>query len=82
MYLASKSKDESVFDPYLEDLSSIFEAGYLRQYVLFDKIAPYSQYFRVATLPEAERAQMRRYVDRFVIVHPDQRASPVPAQPN
>lgn len=82
MYLASKSKDESVFDPYLEDLSSIFEAGYLRQYVLFDKIAPYSQYFRVATLPEAERAQMRRYVDRFVIVQPDQRASPIPAQPN
>jgi len=67
MYIIQKHKNDAIYDPYLETLESIYEAGYLRQYVLFDKIAPYAQYQRISTMPMAEKQKMRQYIDRFVI---------------
>lgn len=67
MYLVQKAKDPATGDPGLDFLQMVFEEGYLPQYVLYEKIAPYAQYHRVAVLPEPERARLREYIDRYVI---------------
>lgn len=67
MYLVQKSRDPDTADATLEFMLSVLEAGYLPQYVLYEKIAPYTQYHRVAALPEPDRARMREYIDRYVI---------------
>ncbi len=68
VYLVLKRRDAGLHDPYLSGLESIYRAGYLRQYVLFDKIAPYAQYYRTSTLPPREKAKLREYIDKFVVL--------------
>lgn len=67
MYLVQKARDPDTADATLEFMLSVLEAGYLPQYVLYEKIAPYTQYHRVAALPEPDRTRMREYIDRYVI---------------
>jgi tetratricopeptide (TPR) repeat protein len=67
VYMQQKSVDPTAYDPDLDTLQDIYESGFLRQYIIYDRIAPYGQYFRVAVLPEPEKAKMRQYVDRYVV---------------
>lgn len=67
MYLVQKADGVQAYDQDLEFLQGVFEAGYLPQYVLFEKIAPYTQYHRVMAQPAAGRARMREYVERYVV---------------
>jgi tetratricopeptide (TPR) repeat protein len=67
MYYVQKSRAPESYDQDLEYLQNVFEAGYLPQYVLFEKIAPYTQYYRVAAQSSAGQLRMREYVERYVI---------------
>ncbi len=67
MYIFQKQEVGAASDPYLEALVAIYQAGYLRQYVLYDKIAPFTRYHLTSTMSEKEKQELRDYIDRFVI---------------
>ncbi|MCB1151954.1 hypothetical protein KDK88_10405, partial [bacterium] len=66
-YLVLRSQNPDLYDAGLESLEVIRKAGFLREYVIFDRIAPYTQYARTATLAPEERSHLREYVLRFGI---------------
>ena len=66
-YLVLRSQKPDLYDAGLESLEVIRKAGFLREYVIFDRIAPYTQYARTATLTAEGRSQLREYVLRFGI---------------
>jgi len=66
-YVILKGEGTDTYDPFLESLESIYRNGYLQEYVLFDKITPYDQYYLISVLPEDGKLKMRAYFDRFII---------------
>ncbi len=67
MYMYQKEQVDAAHDPYLESLEAIYREGYLRQYVIFDKIAPYTRYYLTSTMSADDKKKLRQYIDRFVI---------------
>ena len=66
-YMLLKGENGNTYDPYLESLESIYRSGLLKEYVLFDKVAPYMQYYLISILPEDDRLRLREYFDRYII---------------
>ncbi len=66
-YMVQKRRDPELFDPALERIRNVYEAGLLRQFVLYEVITPYRQGQRLVLLRGDEQAKMRDYIDRFVV---------------
>jgi tetratricopeptide (TPR) repeat protein len=66
MYVIQKGEPGGIRDSYLENLLTIHEEGYLKQYVLFEMIAPYTRYHLTSTASPEDKRMLREYIDRFV----------------
>jgi len=69
-YLMQKRMSNPAYDPYLESLREIYDSGYLKEYVLFEMIAPYTRYYLTSLLTGEDEQKLRRYVERYVTGRP------------
>ena len=63
-----REQDLAIRDSYLESLRSIYEAGYLRQFVQFEMIAPFTRYQLTSLLSPEDRVKLGKYIERFVVI--------------